>query len=153
MIPKSVSEDIQAADDKDPKRFFVYGSLMEGFFNYKKSLEGKVISRVPGRVRGILYHQSNKGYPAMVSGEGWVKGEFLEVEDFEKLVLICDRTEGYNGPGHPDNEYERLNSTVELENGEKGLAQVYWYARHDLGSPENPVVPLPSGDWREYMGK
>jgi hypothetical protein len=33
---------------------------MEGFFNYKKSLEGKAVSRRPARVRGLLYHQSAK---------------------------------------------------------------------------------------------
>lgn len=133
-------------------RLFVYGSLMEGFFNYKNSLEGKVISRTPARVRGLLCHQSVKGYPALLPGEGLVRGECLELEGFETLIVLCDRMEHYCGPGCPGNEYERRISAVELEgSGEETAAWVYWYARDDLGKPENPAVPLPGGDWAEYM--
>ena len=134
----------------DPKKLFVYGSLLEGFFNYKKSLDGKVISRIAGKVRGLLYHQSLKGYPAMVPGDGWVNGEFLELEDFDNLIPLCDEIEEYFGPGHPDNYYERRVSEVELVNGNKAMAWIYWYVRNDLGSSENPVIPVP-GDWREFM--
>lgn len=144
---------VYTATEKDTKKLFVYGSLMDGFFNYKKSLEGKVTFRAAGKVQGLLYHQDNKGYPAIVPGEGWVKGELLEVDDYEKIITICDEIERYTGPGHPDNEYERRVSTVELENGETCFAQVYWYARNDLESDENPATPIPSGDWRDHMGK
>ena len=137
---------------KDIRRLFVYGSLMKGFHNYKKSLEGKVISYIPGKVQGILYHQDNKGYPAAIPGKGWVKGEYLELADFENIIMLCDEIEQYEGPGCPDNEYERRTSVIELENGESGLAQIYWYARKDLGREENPATLIPSGDWREYMG-
>ena len=143
---------VRAAVKEDPKRLFVYGSLMEGFFNYKKSLEGMVISRKPAMVRGLLYHQSLKGYPAMMAGEGWVRGEFLELKDYEKLISLCDEIEGFSGHGCGDNEYDRHVSPVVLENGEEVFAQVYWYARRDLGSPENPAITIPSGDWREFMG-
>ena len=140
----------QAGDQAAVKKLFVYGSFLEGFSNYKKVLEGKVISRTPGRVRGLLFHQTRKGYPAMISGEGWVHGEFLELEDFDAIIPLCDRIEDYFGLHHPDNIYERRLSEVELENG-KCPAWVYWYILDDLGSPENPVVPLPSGNWREFM--
>ena len=135
----------------DPKKLFVYGSFMEGFFNYKKSLEGNVISRIPGRVRGLLYHQRLKGYPAMIPGSGWVHGEFLELNDFDKIIPLCDEIEEYFSPSHPDNNYERKVSEVELVNGKKALAWIYWYVRNDLGSCENPVIPIHSGDWREFM--
>ena len=139
------------AVDMEPKRLFVYGSLMEGFFNYKKVLEGKVITRVPAIARGILYHQCKKGYPAMIPGEGRVRGEFLELDNYESLITLCDNLEMYLGPGHPGNEYERRAEVVELETGETRPAWVYWYARSDLNSPENPVVLIPSGDWRKFI--
>jgi len=138
-------------DTKDPLRLFVYGSLMEGFFNYKKSLEGKVISRTTGKVRGILYHLKAKGYPAMIPGDGWVSGEVLEVDDFNKVIQMVDEIEEYLGPNRPENQYERQVSEIELANGTKGSAWVYWYSRNDLGSPENPVIPILSGNWREFM--
>jgi gamma-glutamylcyclotransferase (GGCT)/AIG2-like uncharacterized protein YtfP len=141
-----------------PERLFVYGSLMEGFFNYEKLFSGKVISRTPGRIRGVLYHQSRKGYPAMIPGREWVRGEFLELEDFPRLLAAIDEVENYFG-GAGENEYERRISPVELlpdgiptdSSVALALAYVYWYVRNDLGSAENPAVHIPSGDWREYM--
>ena len=152
-VPELIPLGVKAVAEEDVKRLFVYGSLMEGFFNYKKSLEGKVISRIPARVRGLLYHQNRKGYPAMVGGKGWVRGEFLELKDFETLISLCDTIEKYYSPGNPENEYERKASQVELESGGEVLAHVYWYARNDLGSPGNPAFLIASGDWREYMNK
>jgi gamma-glutamylcyclotransferase (GGCT)/AIG2-like uncharacterized protein YtfP len=124
---------------------------MEGFFNYKKLFSGKVISRIPARIRGILYHQSRKGYPAMIPGGGWVKGEFLELEDFPRRLAECDELEHYSGEAG-DNEYERRVSPVELlPEGTAASAYVYWYARNDLETGENPAGLIPSGDWRAYM--
>jgi gamma-glutamylcyclotransferase (GGCT)/AIG2-like uncharacterized protein YtfP len=134
-----------------PQRLFVYGSLMEGFFNYEKIFRGQVLTRIPARVRGILYHQTRKGYPAMIPGEGWVKGEFLELEDFSRLMVISDGIENYFGPSG-DNEYERRITPVELlPEGTAAFAYVYWYAKDDLGADENPAELIPSGDWRSYM--
>ena len=135
----------------DPKRLFVYGSLMEGFSNYKEILkEGRVISRISGRVRGTLYHQEKKDYPAMIPSDGWVGGEFLKLENFDKQISSCDKVEDYFGPNHQNNYYERRITEVELENGKTDLAWVYWYVRDDLGSEQNPVIPVPSGNWREF---
>jgi gamma-glutamylcyclotransferase (GGCT)/AIG2-like uncharacterized protein YtfP len=135
----------------DPQRIFVYGSLMEGFFNYEKTFLGHVLTRTPARVRGVLYHQTRKGYPAMIPGEGWVKGELLELEDFPRLIVVSDGIENYFGRSG-DNEYERRISPVELSPQETAaFAYVYWYARGDLGTMENPVEIIPSGDWRSYM--
>jgi gamma-glutamylcyclotransferase (GGCT)/AIG2-like uncharacterized protein YtfP len=123
---------------------------MEGFFNYEKSFKGKVVSRVFGRTRGLLYHQTEKGYPAMVPGESWVTGELLELEDFDGLLKIGDRIEGYEGPEMPDNEYDRRVTDIETSAGTV-RAWVYWYGRTDLGSAGNPAVFIPGGDWRRFM--
>jgi gamma-glutamylcyclotransferase (GGCT)/AIG2-like uncharacterized protein YtfP len=137
--------------DGSPQRLFVYGSLMEGFFNYEKVFLGKVMSRTPARVRGILYHQVRKGYPAMIPGEGWVMGEFLELEDFPRLLAASDDIENYFA-GAGNSEYERRVSPLELlPEGRPAFAHVYWYARNDLGSAANPAEIIPSGDWRDYM--
>jgi gamma-glutamylcyclotransferase (GGCT)/AIG2-like uncharacterized protein YtfP len=134
-----------------PQRLFVYGSLMEGFFNYEKTFSGSVLSRTPARVRGILYHQTRKGYPAMIPGANWVQGEFLELDDFCRLLAVSDDLENYH-EGTADNEYERRLSAVELlPQRIPAFAYIYWYARNDLGTGENPVELIPSGDWRGYM--
>jgi gamma-glutamylcyclotransferase (GGCT)/AIG2-like uncharacterized protein YtfP len=124
---------------------------MEGFFNYEKVFLGKVISRTAARVRGILYHQTRKGYPAMISGEGWVRGEFLELKDFTRLLAASDDIENYFGEAG-NSEYERRVTPLELLPEEIPVfAHVYWYARSDLVSAENPAEIISSGDWRAYM--
>jgi len=128
-----------------PKRLFVYGSLMEGFTNYENVLKDKVNSSIFGKVKGVLYHLKSKGYPAMIHGEGWVSGEFLELENFDELISSCDEIEKYF--------FERRITEVKLSNGKIQLAWVYWYARNDLNSNENPVILVSSGDWREFMRK
>jgi gamma-glutamylcyclotransferase (GGCT)/AIG2-like uncharacterized protein YtfP len=133
------------------KILFVYGSLLEGCFNYNKILKGKVVSNIPGKIRGILYHQKYKGYPALTLGDRWVYGELLEFKNFDEQIVSCDKLENYFAPGHPDNEYDRRVSEISLENKETLLAWVYWYARNDLKSDENPVIYIPSGNWREFM--
>jgi hypothetical protein len=42
-------------------------------------------------------------------------------------------------------------TTVTLEDGKTVSAWAYWYGRNDLGKPENPVIPIPNGDWRKFM--
>jgi gamma-glutamylcyclotransferase (GGCT)/AIG2-like uncharacterized protein YtfP len=124
---------------------------MEGFFNYEKIFSGRVLSRTPARVRGVLYHQIRKGYPAMIPGESWVRGEFLELDDFCRLLAASDEIENYR-EGAADNEYERRLSPVELlPERIPAFAYIYWYARIDLETGENPVEHIPTGDWREYM--
>ncbi|MGH0054138.1 MAG: gamma-glutamylcyclotransferase family protein [Sphaerochaetaceae bacterium] len=136
------------------KKICVYGSLMKGFFNYKKALEGMVITCTPAKMRGKLFHQLEKGYPALVDGSDWVHGELLELKDFPQLLVTMDELEGYYGPGGKTNEYERLMSEVFVQNSDRWeteRAYIYWYARPDLGTKDNPAVYLPEGDWRTYM--
>ena len=135
----------------NPERLFVYGSLMEGFFNYDKALKGYVISRIYGKVKGLLYHQIRKGYPAIVSGERWVSGEYLELRDFDERLFLCDKIEEYFGTNRPENYYERRICEVKFKNGETSLAWIYWYIRNDLNTIENPASLVPHGNWRNYI--
>lgn len=134
-------------------KLWVYGSLLSDFFNYKRVLEGKVLTCTPAKVQGTLFHQVEKGYPALVEGKGWVYGELLELENFPQLLPQIDELENYIGTGF-DNEYNRVQSQVFVyDQGEwlPQLAYVYWYGQHDLDKPGNPAVQVPGGDWRAYM--
>lgn len=137
----------------DEKRLFVYGSLMHGRHNHQKNLEGAVISRVRARIRGSVYHMTEKGYPALVSGGDWVHGELLALRDFVQRVDLLDEFEEYFGPEDPRNEYERMAVQVYPEDGEPEEAYAYLYALFDLDSPSNPAVLVPQGDWGAFMDR
>ncbi|MDD3192510.1 MAG: gamma-glutamylcyclotransferase [Oscillospiraceae bacterium] len=135
-----------------PKKMFVYGTLMRGFYNYDKALVGQEKSMVPARTRGRVWHMVDRGYPAIKEGEGWVYGELVELKDFAAVIDQMDDIEGYHGPDDPRNEYARILLPVEnLETGKMEEAYVYYYVPDDLGSSENPVVELTHGSWRTYM--
>jgi len=60
---------------------FVYGTLLSGFSNYNKYLEGWVVSVEKAYVRGELYHLYEHGCPALLAGSGIVHGEFIRFND------------------------------------------------------------------------
>jgi len=107
----------------------------------------------PCKGERTLFHQIDKGYPALVEGEAWAYGELLELEDFFNLLPQIDMLENYYGLGN-DNEYNRIQSEVFVYAQGEWMAQqayVYWYAQNDLGKGENPAVRVLGGDWRSYM--
>jgi gamma-glutamylcyclotransferase (GGCT)/AIG2-like uncharacterized protein YtfP len=91
------------------------------------------------KLRGIKPDFRIKGYPALVPGETWVRGELLELEDFDEILKAGDLIEGYGGPEARDNEYDRRVTEIETSGG-LVQAWVYWYGREDLGSAGNPVI-------------
>jgi gamma-glutamylcyclotransferase (GGCT)/AIG2-like uncharacterized protein YtfP len=135
------------------EKLWVYGSLLCGFFNHAKVLQGRVLSAKTARIKGRLFHQIAKGYPALCEGDNWVYGELLEIEDLASRIDLIDELEGFV-EGGSNNEYERrLSDVFVLEDGvwTQEQAFVYWYVRSDLGTPSNPVLPLDNGDWKDYM--
>ena len=134
-------------------KLFVYGSLLSGFFNYDKALEGNVLTCIRAKVQGVLFHQVRKGYPALIEGTDWVYGELLELTNFSRILPEIDVLENYYGMDF-DNEYKRLLTQVFVEKENRWIKQkafIYWYAKKDLGKPNNPVIRLSQGDWRSYM--
>ena len=63
---------------------------MEGFFNYKY-VKDKIICRKYAKTMGKLFHQADKGYPAMIDGDDFVYGELLKLDDWDDVIKIVDR--------------------------------------------------------------
>ena len=91
-----------------PRPLFVYGSLMDGLFNYRRYLAAHV-SQPPrrARVRGALYHLRHKGYPALLQGDDWVYGELFVLDDFPAAIAALDEMEYFHGEDDPHREYLR----------------------------------------------
>lgn len=132
------------------RKIFVYGSLMEGFFNYKKYLEGNILSKEKGIIKGKLYDMPLKGYPAVIKGTDVVHGELYALKDFNKNLEALDKMENYFGEGNHNNEYNRIVVSVTLESGEKEDAYMYFYNLKDSNDFENNAIYVSNGDWREH---
>lgn len=141
-------------DQKLP--LFAYGSLMNNLFNYDRYLHHATIGEpVKARVRGSLFHLKEKGYPALLPGEGWVYGEVFILKDSDDVLTRLDKLESYN-QDHQPNEYKREVLIVELWNQEtqaydqEAPAYVYRYAVENDSNFLEESFPLPSGDWRTF---
>ncbi|RKD32249.1 gamma-glutamylcyclotransferase family protein [Thermohalobacter berrensis] len=136
------------------KKIFVYGTLMEDFYNYNYYLKGKVIKREYARTKGELYHLTKEGYPAMVKGDDYVYGELIVVKDFGKTLKILDQLEGFYKEKNEKNEYNRVVKEIEvLKNNTKHKAYVYEYNAKSKDELKEKEVYIPNGDWRRFMEK
>lgn len=140
--------------EEQPRPLFTYGSLMEGLFNYQLYLAGKVMGKPRrARIKGELYHLTEKGYPALLVGDDWVYGEVFELCDFHPTLKELDTLENYYGSNHPENEYERKVVTVWLYNeqtqlfDEKIEVYCYPYRIDNDASFAQYSLYLPEGDW------
>ncbi|KFX60236.1 gamma-glutamylcyclotransferase [Clostridium botulinum] len=132
---------------------FVYGSLREGFFNYNKYLDGKVIEVKPARLKGMhLYHMPYKGYPAILPGNGEIIGEIVSVKDYDNTIKAIDDMEGFINTDNPKNEYNKILLEVEdLNTKNKENCYVYFYNKHIDSIFDEKAVHIPHGNWKNYM--
>jgi len=134
------------------KPFFVYGSLMQGFWNEEKYLKGKVIRRVPGKTNGRLYHIENKGFPALIEGMETVYGEVIWVKDFKEVVCELDDMENFSESKKHKSQYVRVVQPV-MMNGQSIEAYIYRYNPEADLNRKDKLSPIPNGAWREFMKK
>lgn len=136
---------------------FVYGSLREGFFNYDKYLDGKVVKKEDAMLKGMkLYHMPYKGYPAITPGNDNILGEIMVIneDDYEETVKAMDEMEGFISENNPDNEYHKVILEVEnLQTNEIEKCFVYFYNKDKDFMFDSESVYIPSGDWKKYMLK
>lgn len=134
---------------------FVYGSLREGFYNYEKYLQGKVIKNTPAILHDMkLYHLPHKGYPAIIEGNEKIYGEIVEISDYDNTVQAIDNMENFISEGNPNNEYHKKLLEIEhLDSGEKELCYVYYYNKDIDEKFESQSVYIANGDWKKFMTK
>lgn len=141
-----VNNDNLKLDETQLNRLFVYGTLMKGFWNHSRYLEGRISCIIPGKTQGLLYHLP-QGYPAMLKGEGTVRGEIVEPVNRD-LLRKLDGLEGYYGYGE-DNLYVREIIDVFTDDGEMLCCWVYIYADGEYAQKRG--IFIPDGDWRKFM--
>lgn len=132
---------------------FVYGSLREGFFNYEKYLQGKVISITPAVLSDMdLYHMPYKGYPAITKGTGKILGEIVVVENYEDTISAIDKMEGFISENNPSNEYHKTLLDVKYLDEDKAEQCFVYFYNKDIDKKFNDeAVYIAHGDWKKHM--
>ncbi|MCC6277819.1 MAG: gamma-glutamylcyclotransferase [Oligoflexia bacterium] len=126
---------------------FVYGSLMKGMVHHGK-LASQVKDVKPASCPGLLYRLP-VGYPAMIEGEGTVKGELLTINNFKEVFAILDEFEGFS-PTNPEKSlYVRAEKQIAVDGGKKPVnGFVYVLNRNKL--PKEATL-IESGDYKQSL--
>ena len=126
-------------------KVFVYGTLKPGGVNYARYCDRKVKSEIPAYIKGILCHLP-VGYPAMIEGEGKVKGFLLTFNNYNALNAL-DRLEGYQAQRASNlNEYYRyLVPVYNLENNLIDKAWAYFMTPAKVKQYQGTIIT--SGYW------
>lgn len=133
------------------KKIFVYGSLREGSFNYKKVLEGNVLNKVYGKATGNLFHLENKGYPALIEGNKQIIGEIITLKN-KNILKEIDLLENYNAFKYKESEYIRKPiKVVNLNTKKIEILDAYVYNVNNKSNFRDVLKIVPSGDWLEYI--
>lgn len=123
-------------------KLFVYGTLREGGCNHHFLKKEQLQSR-NATIEGVLV-DTGYGYPGLLLEAGEVVGELYQIS--EAALKLIDSLEGYFGPGHPDNLYERVSVNVKTSLGSGPIpALTYVYKSSDF-KPERFT------DWLAYAG-
>ncbi|MFI6682142.1 gamma-glutamylcyclotransferase family protein [Streptomyces sp. NPDC050485] len=130
-----------------PLPFFVYGTLRPGQRYYRRFLRGRTVSERPALLTGALLYDG-PGYPYAIAGDGTITGSLIEVEpaDHAELLAALDELEGYVGPGHPRNTYDRLVREV-LADGRRVRCLTYLAAPRLARELRATGTPITGGDW------
>ncbi|MGW8888037.1 gamma-glutamylcyclotransferase family protein [Streptomyces sp. NPDC055749] len=133
--------------------FFVYGTLLPGQRNHDRFLDGRTAGERPALLPGALLYEG-PGYPYAIEGHGTVHGALVTAAPgaYGELLGLLDELEGYLGPGHPRNLYERVARDVRVE-GTTTAAWVYLAGAAVTRSLRTGGTPIPGGNWRRPTGK
>ncbi|MFA9460492.1 gamma-glutamylcyclotransferase family protein [Thiohalorhabdus sp. Cl-TMA] len=126
-------------------RVFVYGTLKPGHANWRRLLQGRVGRWRAGKIEGRLFDLS-LGFPAAVTGSGWVHGYILHLT--EPLLALVDDLEGFS-PGRPParNNYNRRQVPGFTPQGAP-LGRVHAYFMEPDKVERLGGTELPGGVWR-----
>jgi gamma-glutamylcyclotransferase (GGCT)/AIG2-like uncharacterized protein YtfP len=99
---------IPQIDSNVPHGVFVYGTLMRGFRFHRIAQDAGLIQVEKGLLDEHDLYDLSRGYPAIVSGTGSVKGEFMTFVDLNDALVPLDQLESLG------EEYERVCCSVKL---------------------------------------
>lgn len=129
-----------------PAALFVYGTLKRGQPN------SPLLARYPHAVepawtRGLLYDLG--AYPALVVGEGTVRGELVRpaARDLARLLALLDRLEDYRPDDPAGSLYLRRPVETWTAGGARAWAYAYLYNRDHRG-----LRPIAAGEWTGPAG-
>ncbi len=143
---------MSASDSTDlfePLPVFAYGTLRPEMGNERLWL-GPRSRSTAAVLEGFRLYHLRYGFPAIVPGEGLVRGDLVETEDPVALLHALDRLEGFRPDAPRSSHYLRVRVEVALADGRRSPAWTYVYTPDRLQEAAD-AQPVSGGDWREWL--
>lgn len=123
-------------------KIFVYGTLKVGG-HFAKKFDDLRLTHTPAKIKGKMFAATG-WFPAVVADDSSeVIGELHEYKDFNNLLKMLDRIEGFYGSGNPKNLYNRTTVLVQTEDASiEEEVTVYMFNQPTTGLKE-----IKSGIW------
>jgi gamma-glutamylcyclotransferase (GGCT)/AIG2-like uncharacterized protein YtfP len=130
--------------------YFAYGSNLDPRQMELRCPGHRVLCRAMLHDHQLAFHGESRVWGGAIAAAdpragATVHGVVYELRPHDFAAL--DRAEGYAGPGHPGNVYERVQLSVELENSEE--LEVFTYI---LSGPSPPGLPTRAYRWTILTG-
>ena len=130
--------------------YFAYGSNLDPRQMELRCPGHRVLCRAMLHDHELAFHGESRVWGGAVAAVDPRAGAVVHGVVYEirpEHFAALDRAEGYVGPGHPGNAYERVQLPVELENHE--MLEVFTYI---LSGPSAPGIPSRSYRWTIVSG-
>ncbi len=133
------------SDVQERKKFFVYGSLVQGMVHHEKFFKNSTFIG-NGLVKGSIY-RLQVGYHVLAeSADGYVPGEIYEVDASPVLLAIMDEFHGYSPLNLDKSLY--LRKEVEVLVSGIGPVLVWIYVLNPLKLPK-ASQKIETGNWKD----
>lgn len=129
------------------KRFFVYGSMVEGLVHFNK-IKDFVVETLPAQIKGTAY-RLKVGFPVVLNeGSSQIPGQLLLLKANDFLIHLLDSFHGYSSTEESKSLYWRKEIDVELPDGSSEKA--WSYVLNPAKLPKNASL-IPDGDWQKSL--
>lgn len=130
-------------EEKLPQKFFVYGSMSEGFVHFHRIKEF-VTEAVPAHMRGSAF-RLQVGFPVVTDqGTDMVPGQLVTLQGGDLLFALLDEFHGFNIQDEARSLYFRRKTHVQTEDA---VEECWVYVLNPAKLPKT-AVPIQGGDWK-----
>lgn len=133
------------SDMQERKRFFVYGSLVQGMVHHEKFFKNSTFIG-NGLVKGSIYRLEVGYHVFAESADGYVPGEIYEVDASHVLIALMDEFHGYSPLNLEKSLYHR--KEIEVLVSGVGASKVWAYVANPLKIPKT-ARKIETGNWKD----
>lgn len=133
-------------EEKLPQKFFVYGSMTQGFVHFQR-IQEFITQTQSAFMKGSVY-RLQVGFPVVLEqGQDSIPGQLVTLQSNDLLFSLLDQFHGYDVQDEARSLYFRRRLSVATE---QGTEEVWVYVLNPAKLPKT-AVRIADGDWLQSL--